>query len=888
MMSLSWPLSVHYLPESTTSHTRLNEAHREQPRHITADHDNQTTSQFYLYEYEGLTSTDELRILELSKGNPKDPLHGTLTKCRLQNFAAYEALSYTWENYDSDEPLDTTPGRDMIYLGPFWDAFVVTRNCYKALRRLRYTDRTRILWVDSICIDQENESERSHQVWLMQRIYENALSVVLYLGYEDADSSIALQVLRNPERLLNLNNVELGSLKALFKRPYFSRLWIVQEVALAKSLYFYRGSSETFIPLFSRGTLESLLTVKETAPTWIKYSSLRQSTEPRSLWSLLQDTNSCHCSDPRDKVFGILSLVTANSKKELKPDYSLSVEEVYTGIGALLIREKGLLCVLELAARTPISSSLPSWAPNWAACSINSRRWAPDEGYRHRYPYETEMLYKEKIFEVPIYSPPVYMGSADSLSSQVSVTGALTVKGILLSAHASNFEHVKRDLILSRNYNRTLSISLYITKTAYPLADPGRAESFDLHNWRAFAERFHSHEPTNNFIPNHMCVLLPAPNYSQALILKPIDGKEEFTFLGIGEIGASISAARDIPPPELLCLLPISKEERAFARNGVISRPNEFPLLRGSNVIWSRSKNNPEDYWNQRLVKILQDLFSNNFLTFHEEEARLWARWQKIEGECMSMFLDPAKIEYIADYMRSLKGSTDWKTFQEDPEMPHSDIMGLEFSNFLSLFILDPSKRCATARDMTLKYDHSKDDISQNDNPKHTLNRLLDWQICTLDLLNHMHDMAHGRVMPFIRILPGEDLLRTANRTWGYYSSIAAVVCHKEPSWYGWITWFMTKMIARQYLETTDLGGEDPRGGSLKRVYWDWDHMKTTMDKRVAIWSQLIEFRRRFENECGNCDLDLLAHKIGTRRLMKEVGYDLDDEAVRNRSVTIR
>ena len=64
--------------------------------------------------------------------------------------------------------------------------------------------------------------------------------------------------------------------------------------------------------------------------------------------------------------------------------------------------------------------------------------------------------------------------------------------------------------------------------------------------------------------------------------------------------------------------------------------------------------------------------------------------------------------------------------------------------------------------------------------------------------------------------------------------------------------------------------------------------MKTTMEARVTAWAELIEFRRQIEYESGDFNLDLLVHKLETRRLMKEVGYNLGYEVIRDRSVTIR
>jgi hypothetical protein len=114
-MTLSWPPSVHYHPESalesTSCHTLPSKVYSEQPRHTV---ENPIASSSYTYEYGSLTSTDEVRILELSKGKSDDPLHGTLTRYRLRNFAAYEALSYTWASYDGEKPLGGAFRGDII------------------------------------------------------------------------------------------------------------------------------------------------------------------------------------------------------------------------------------------------------------------------------------------------------------------------------------------------------------------------------------------------------------------------------------------------------------------------------------------------------------------------------------------------------------------------------------------------------------------------------------------------------------------------------------------------------------------------------------------------------------------------------------------------------
>lgn len=83
----------------------------------------------------------------------------------------YEALSYVWG--------DSSITRTILLEGR---EFQVTTNLYSALRRLRYPDYTRIIWIDAICINQSNLEERSQQVLLMKNIYEGAEEVLMWMG----------------------------------------------------------------------------------------------------------------------------------------------------------------------------------------------------------------------------------------------------------------------------------------------------------------------------------------------------------------------------------------------------------------------------------------------------------------------------------------------------------------------------------------------------------------------------------------------------------------------------------------------------------------------------------------------------------------------------------
>ncbi|KAF2831842.1 hypothetical protein CC86DRAFT_276641, partial [Ophiobolus disseminans] len=84
---------------------------------------------------------------------------------------SFEALSYTW-----GDPHDAVPIKVEGH------QFTVTRNLHCALKYLRLQNRTRVLWVDALCMNQGNQSERQSQVTQMHRIYKSSTTVVAFLG----------------------------------------------------------------------------------------------------------------------------------------------------------------------------------------------------------------------------------------------------------------------------------------------------------------------------------------------------------------------------------------------------------------------------------------------------------------------------------------------------------------------------------------------------------------------------------------------------------------------------------------------------------------------------------------------------------------------------------
>lgn len=170
---------------------------------------------------------EDIRLVCLMPGNYQDGLCCVLIHASLESGIKYEAVSYTWATEDGDESLS----QSIIcgYLGEALQRNIwITVNCESALRRLRHVSERRILWIDMIAIDQSNFEERNQQVAFMAQIYSHARQVLVYLGEED----IGL----NANGLWQDSEKRTVALKKLFAKRWASRVWVIQEVALAREL----------------------------------------------------------------------------------------------------------------------------------------------------------------------------------------------------------------------------------------------------------------------------------------------------------------------------------------------------------------------------------------------------------------------------------------------------------------------------------------------------------------------------------------------------------------------------------------------------------------------------------------------------------------------------
>ena len=264
-----------------------------------------------------------------------------IDSCRRFTWGDYAALSYVWGDESKPRSIIVN-GKDVQ----------VTRNLEGALRAFQeqaeFADGFR-LWVDAISINQQDSEERGRQVQRMRDIYRNAWTVLAWLGESRYGSDEAIQLVRNLchfavsnrgkelEAYLRTEPDYLGhgcwlALQELMDRPYWSRVWIIQEIIMGSSAVAIRcGNSSIDWTSFCAGIgvlqehlwlVKDGLLAREVAeqksgadPRWTTVSlhlvyqdlsvlSEREENEQEhlSFGRILDIANSAHCRDLRDKV----------------------------------------------------------------------------------------------------------------------------------------------------------------------------------------------------------------------------------------------------------------------------------------------------------------------------------------------------------------------------------------------------------------------------------------------------------------------------------------------------------------------------------------------------------------------------------------------------------
>lgn len=379
------------------------------------------------YQYLPLPDGNFTRTITLHPApNATDDIYCDINFLDLERDAhEYDALSYTWGSPNLSATLICNGKR----IG-------ITSHLSFALRRFRSPSEPRVIWVDALSVNQSDIEEKTRQVQLMAYIYQQARSVLIYLGeprkgqeryikfiYElfelcGGDFSQTLDAAHNNARVKQSLNKVFGSedptvIEGMTRIPWFSRRWIVQEASMGNVAFFFFGGSMAPFEVVAlamtalvkssyvtarvhEGAIDNLIVI-----TSVRNYRDRFIDHPAN-FGILELLDNCHAaetSEPRDRLYALLSISPDVSYQPkvadlhqrniiIRPDYLKCVGDIWTEFALEHFDKSSTLDILHCAGafRRPLPSEeglsyfletgimgLPSFIPDWAAV----RRHAP-------------------------------------------------------------------------------------------------------------------------------------------------------------------------------------------------------------------------------------------------------------------------------------------------------------------------------------------------------------------------------------------------------------------------------------------------------------------------------------------------------------------------------
>jgi hypothetical protein len=280
--------------------------------------------------------SSQIRLLEI---NEHDPLAFKISDYPLHSAPRFIAISYVWGNPTACKTISINGRR-----------FNVTSNAEEAMRQTHIGAKSisiSYIWLDSVCIDQTSLSEKGRQVGMMGDIYGTSHAVYAYIG-GDADG--AAELFQSIPQLLEtgdpLDETTARAARAVAARPYWRRLWIVQELALAeKSPIILCGSAAAGLQslkgimvlfnIFNYGVAGAVMEMGTADWDHPQNGSVRgpalspkdrtgkRPFDSTGLARLLRAFWPLGCADPRDRIFGLLGIIDwGTASNTIKVDYN--------------------------------------------------------------------------------------------------------------------------------------------------------------------------------------------------------------------------------------------------------------------------------------------------------------------------------------------------------------------------------------------------------------------------------------------------------------------------------------------------------------------------------------------------------------------------------------
>ncbi|KAL7625002.1 hypothetical protein AAE478_004216 [Parahypoxylon ruwenzoriense] len=340
------------------------------------------------FQYQPLPQGSKvIRLLELQPGRGKATI-----QCKLKQFSlasqslAYEPLSYCW-----GDPRWMLP----IHLDGY--PMEVTRNLHAALLHLRREDSIRLLWVDAVCINQNDVSEKSEQIQMMRQIYQQGVRTLVWLGKLPLRARKAFRYVQDLSNASETSPLEtdhpyLVDVRALLELPYFTRVWVVQEIAVSSSVQIFCGpNSISWDDLATAVSMANELGPRDYGEAHFYYMrsftrfasmsytrSMFQANNKLDWLRLLAEHKNCSATNAKDKVYALLGLadpVEVTTVLGIVPNYrkEYTAVEAFTDTAVSILKVSGNLDLLSIPRSSTSGLSelcLPTWVPDWSRPSM--------------------------------------------------------------------------------------------------------------------------------------------------------------------------------------------------------------------------------------------------------------------------------------------------------------------------------------------------------------------------------------------------------------------------------------------------------------------------------------------------------------------------------------
>ncbi|KAJ8106126.1 hypothetical protein ONZ43_g7170 [Nemania bipapillata] len=349
------------------------------------------------YKYQSLQNKSNIRILTLDPGKQgqNDPLTGLLEVVPIDSAGSYEAVSYVW----ADPGPPNTAYNILIRSSDNHGEILVLRggSIFAALCKLRLPDRQRRIWADQCCINQDDPVERSQQLQFMNRIYRDAVHVLVWLGLDTkAEAVSAFQLIHKVDQALrNFPTSEIphnrdleihirenrAALQVLTDRPWFKRGWIVQEI----------GTSTSATIIWGDATIDwdtLAITTSDICFLFRRFIEPDENTHHANRFNFiyeLQRARHLRFSDDRDRIFAFLGHFSVQSLHPLgcgpisiPADYTKTVEETYIDVAVRVLQANPAAATIVLAAVQHLPHSLPFRRGTARKADVDLEAWLCD------------------------------------------------------------------------------------------------------------------------------------------------------------------------------------------------------------------------------------------------------------------------------------------------------------------------------------------------------------------------------------------------------------------------------------------------------------------------------------------------------------------------------